>query len=176
MDHFALPGDDLTTARAKGTLSRNFMGYTAKRAPDVVAIGTSGISDVQGAYAQNHKRMTDYYGSVDAGELPIERGIALSPDDLVRRHVITELMCNGKVDSVDVETRFGISFADYFSTELAALAAPGGAIDEGLVEVSDTDLQATELGELFIRNVAMDFDAYMAAHRKSAKPHFSRTV
>ena len=176
MDHFALPGDDLTTARAKGTLSRNFMGYTAKRAPDVVAIGTSGISDVQGAYAQNHKRMTDYYGSVDAGELPIERGIALSPDDLVRRHVITELMCNGKVDSVDVETRFGISFADYFSAELAALAAPGGAIDEGLVEVSDTELQATELGELFIRNVAMDFDAYMAAHRKSAKTHFSRTV
>jgi len=176
MDHFALPGDDLTVARANGTLSRNFMGYTAKRSPDVVAIGTSGISDVQGAYAQNHKRMTDYYGSIDAGELPIERGIALSPDDLVRRHVITELMCNGKVDSVDVETRFGISFATYFAAELAALAAPGGAIEEGLVELTGNDLHATELGELFIRNVAMEFDAYMAGHRNSSKPHFSRTV
>jgi len=176
MDHFALPGDDLTVARANGTLSRNFMGYTTKRSPDVVAIGTSGISDVQGAYAQNHKRMTDYYGSVDAGELPIERGVALSPDDLIRRYVITELMCNGNLSAADVENRFGISFTDYFASELASLAAPGGAIDEGLIKSTDGDLQATELGELFIRNVAMEFDAYMAAHRDSSKPHFSRTV
>jgi len=176
MDHFALPGDDLTEARSNGTLSRNFMGYTSKRSPDVVAIGTSGISDVQGAYAQNHKRMTDYYGSVDAGELPIERGIALSPDDLIRRFVITELMCNGHVRADDVENRFGISFNEYFSSALASLAAPGGAIDEGLIQITDGDLQATELGELFIRNVAMEFDAYMAAHRESSKPHFSRTV
>ncbi len=176
MDHFALPDDDLTIARANGTLSRNFMGYTTKRSPDVVAIGTSGISDVQGAYAQNHKRMTAYYGSVDAGELPIERGIALSPDDLVRRYVITELMCNGNVRADDVENRFGISFTEYFAAELASLASPGGAIEEGLVEATDGDLRATELGELFIRNVAMEFDAYMAAHRDSSKPHFSRTV
>ncbi len=176
MDHFALPDDDLTIARANGTLSRNFMGYTTKRSPDVVAIGTSGISDVQGAYAQNHKRMTDYYGSVDRGELPIERGIALSPDDLVRRYVITELMCNGTIRADDVENRFGISFTEYFASELASLASPGGAIDEGLVETTDGNLRATELGELFIRNVAMEFDAYMAAHRDSPKPHFSRTV
>ncbi len=176
MDHFALPGDDLTLARSKGTLSRNFMGYTTKRSPDVVAIGTSGISDVQGAYAQNHKRMAEYYGAVDADELPIERGIALSPDDMVRRYVITELMCNGHVNAGDVESRYDISFSDYFADELAALNAPGGAIDEGLVELIGTDLQATELGELFIRNVAMEFDAYMAGHRDATQPHFSRTV
>jgi len=176
MDHFALPEDDLTIARTRGTLSRNFMGYTTKRSPDVIAIGTSGISDVQGAYAQNHKRMANYYGSVDAGELPIERGIALGPDDMVRRHVITELMCNGHVNAADVESRFDISFPDYFADELTALEAPGGVVEEGLVEVSDSGLRATELGELFIRNVAMEFDAYMAGHKDAAKPHFSRTV
>jgi len=176
MDHFALPGDDLTLARAEGTLSRNFMGYTTKRSPDVVAIGTSGISDVRGSYAQNHKRMADYYEAIDADELPIERGIALTPDDLVRRYVITELMCNGVVNASEVESRFAISFSEYFATELSALDAPGGAIDEGMVEISGPNLKATELGELFIRNVAMEFDAYMAGHLNSAKPHFSRTV
>lgn len=176
MDHFALPGDDLAIAHTQGTLSRNFMGYTTKRSPDVVAIGTSGISDVQGVYAQNHKRMANYYGSVDAGQLPIERGIALTPDDMVRRHVITELMCNGHINSGDIESRFDISFSEYFADELSALVAPGGVVEEGLVEVSDHGLQATELGELFIRNVAMEFDSYMAGHRDATKPHFSRTV
>ncbi len=176
MDHFALPDDDLSVARSAGTLSRNFMGYTTKRSPDVVAIGTSGISDVQGAYAQNHKRMADYYGAVDTDVLPIERGVALSPDDKIRRFVITELMCNGRIVADDVETRYDISFSDYFGAELASLQAPGGAVEEGLIEVSEGDLRATELGELFIRNVAMEFDAFMAGHADSAKPHFSRTV
>ena len=176
MDHFALPDDDLSIARAGATLSRNFMGYTTKRAPDVVAIGSSGISNVQGAYAQNHKRMADYYSAIDAGQLPIARGIALSSDDMVRRYVITELMCNGRLEARDVESRYDVSFAEYFADELAALAAPGGAIEEGLVEVSSGNIRATELGELFIRNVAMEFDAYMAGHQASDKPQFSRTV
>lgn len=176
MDHFALPDDDLTLARANGTLSRNFMGYTTKRSPDVVAIGTSGISDVRGSYAQNHKRMADYYEAIDTDELPIERGIALTPDDMVRRYVITELMCNGYVNASEVESRFAVSFSEYFANELAALDAPGGAIEEGLVKIVGPNLKATELGELFIRNVAMEFDAYMAGHLNSAKPHFSRTV
>jgi oxygen-independent coproporphyrinogen-3 oxidase len=173
MDHFALPDDELSLAAAGGTLSRNFMGYTTKRGTEMIALGTSGISDVAGAYAQNHKRLNSYYTSVDAGELPIERGVALSDDDRIRRYVITELMCNSQVVAADVEQRFGIDFADYFADELSRVAA--SLVPEGLATVDDDAVRATELGSIFIRNVAMTFDAYLAG-KTTDRPVFSRTV
>ncbi|MFH2071624.1 MAG: coproporphyrinogen III oxidase, partial [Actinomycetota bacterium] len=175
MDHFALPGDELSLALNEGTLSRNFMGYTTKRGTEMVALGTSGISDVAGAYAQNHKRLNSYYTSVDTGELPVERGLPLSRDDRIRRHVITELMCNGVVRPSDVETGFGIDFGTYFAAELEDLTGPGGAVEEGMVRVDGDALVATDLGRLFIRNVAMAFDAYLR-DKTGDRPVFSRTV
>ncbi|MEN8113425.1 MAG: oxygen-independent coproporphyrinogen III oxidase [Actinomycetota bacterium] len=176
MDHFALPDDDLSLALEQGTLNRNFMGYTTKRDTEMVALGTSGISDVAGAYAQNHKRLNSYYTAVDAGELPIERGAPLTFDDRVRRHVITELMCNGIVAPSSVEAAFGIEFDDYFAADLERLSTPGGAVDEGMVTVGRDGIVASELGRVFIRNVAMEFDAYLQARLGGATPVFSRTV
>ena len=176
MDHFALPDDELAVALDNGTLSRNFMGYTTKRGTEMVALGSSGISDVAGAYAQNHKRLNSYYTSVDGGELPVERGVALSDDDRIRREVITELMCNGVVVFDRIDNRFGISFPEYFAPELEALAGPGGAVEEGMAEIGSDRITATELGGVFIRNVAMVFDAYLADKMTGSTPVFSRTV
>jgi oxygen-independent coproporphyrinogen-3 oxidase len=175
MDHFALPDDELAVAMAQGTLSRNFMGYTTKRGTDVVALGSSGISDIAGAYAQNHKRLHSYYQSVDGGELPVERGRVLTADDQVRRYVITELMCNGRIAFADISGRFGLDFAEYFAVELDDLAGPAGPVAQGLAVVDDAEIVATELGQVFIRNVAMVFDAYLAA-KSQDRPMFSRTV
>ena len=175
MDHFALPDDELSVAMDTGSLSRNFMGYTTKRGTEMVALGSSGISDVAGAYSQNHKRLNSYYQSIEAGELPIERGVALSDDDKIRRHVITELMCNSYLSFSDVERRFGIDFNAYFSEELASMTGPGGAVDEGMASVAADHITATELGTVFIRNVAMTFDVYLKKVQRD-KPVFSRTV
>jgi len=175
MDHFALPGDELSLAFENGRLSRNFMGYTTKRGTEMIALGTSGISDVAGAYAQNHKRLNSYYSAVDAGELPVERGVSLSADDRIRRHVITELMCNGVVRPAAVETEFDIAFEIYFAAELAELTGPGGAVAEGMVRVDGDAIVASELGRVFIRNVAMVFDAYLGTPTAD-QPKFSQTV
>ena len=174
MDHFALPDDELAVAADQGTLHRNFMGYTTKRDTEMLALGTSGISDVAGAYAQNHKRLNSYYTSIDANELPIERGVTLTFDDRVRRYVITELMCNSRVQATDVEARFPIDFGDYFATELEALVTDPDL--DGLVEVGEGAVQAIGLGHIFIRNVAMGFDAYLQGHQQQTEPTFSRTV
>lgn len=176
MDHFALPDDELAVAFEEGTLSRNFMGYTTKKGTEVAALGTSGISDVAGSYAQNHKRLNSYYQSVDAGELPIERGLRLGPDDRLRRHVITELMCNGALRPGPVEAEFGIDFGDYFAAEMRELAAPDGLADQGMITIGDEGILATDLGRVFIRNVAMVFDAQLKKKRGDANPVFSRTV
>ena len=174
MDHFALPEDELSLAADAGTLTRNFMGYTTRRGAGVVALGTSGISDIGGAYAQNHRRLASYYSSIDAGELPVERGYGLTGDDLVRRHIITELMCNGRVRVTDIEQRFGVDFVAAFAGELEVLTATGGLVEEGMVEVHHDRIEATDLGRMFIRNVARVFDAHTEV--RIDKPMFSKTI
>ena len=176
MDHFALPNDELSKAIECHTLSRNFMGYTVQSARDMVSLGISGIGDLQRAYVQNVKKLPDYYGALREGRFPIERGNMLSDDDVLRRHVITQLMCNGRLEIADVERRFGISFAETFAAELSELTGPVSPVAHGLVTVTPEAIVVTPLGRLFVRNVCMVFDRYLRAQRDGQKPVFSRTV
>jgi oxygen-independent coproporphyrinogen-3 oxidase len=178
MDHFALPTDELARAIDTRTLNRNFMGYTVKTTTDMVAMGISAIGNVQGAFVQNTKKLPEYYEAVAAGRFPIERGYALDQDDEIRRYVITELMCNFRLDIASVEQRFGIVFADYFAGEMAALTAPEQSpVADGLVAVTaQNDIEVLPTGRMFVRNVCMIFDKYLARRTGGPKPVFSRTV
>ncbi len=173
MDHFALPEDELGRALVDGTLWRNFMGYTVRHAPDMIACGMSGIGDVAGAYFQHQKKLIRYQRAVEAGELPVERGVVLSDDDKLRRYVITALMCAFRVDYGEVAARFGVDFEAAFGDELEALKA---FEDDGFVRVGEGAIEVLEPGRLFVRNVAMVFDAYLAKQRAASTPRFSRTV
>ena len=171
MDHFALPDDELARALATRKLHRNFMGYTTKPATDSIAFGVSGIGDLQGAYIQNQKAQDKYYEAVRAGQLPVLRGVLLSPDDEIRRYVITQIMCNLHVDFADVQQRYGLDFARYFGPELETLQAHER---DGFLHLGDTGIEVTRVGRVFIRNIAMTFDQYL----KDKKPEktFSRTI
>jgi oxygen-independent coproporphyrinogen III oxidase len=173
MDHFALPHDELAIAAAERRLHRNFMGYTTKPATDMVGLGVSAIGDVAGAFAQNTKKLATYYAALDAERFPIERGYLLDPDDRLRRVLITDLMCNFRIEPSALEARFGIAFEDYFATELAELAA--GPMADGLVERRADVFEVTPSGRLLVRNVAMIFDRHLRA-RTSDTPVFSRTI
>lgn len=175
MDHFALPEDDLARAVDDGTLWRNFMGYTTARAPDVIALGTSGISDVDGAYAQDHRRMASYYEAVDAGDLPIERGYLLDGDDLLRREIITTIMCRGSVDLSAPATDHDVDAGEYFAAELGALTGPDGLVEEGLAAVHGVTVSVTDLGRPFVRRLAQVFDTH-TGRRGDDRPTFSRVV
>ena len=172
MDHFALPDDELGKAVTEGTLWRNFMGYTVRHAPDTIACGMSAIGDVGGAYFQNERKLKRYAEAVEAPRLPVERGVVLSADDQRRRHVITALMCTFQLDVGDVERRFGIDFATTFAAELEALRR---LEDDGLVAFNSHRIVVPDKGRLFVRNVCMTFDAYLARHN-SDQAAFSRTV
>jgi oxygen-independent coproporphyrinogen-3 oxidase len=176
MDHFARPDDELGRAIDNRSLHRNFMGYTVQSARDMIAFGVSGIGDVQGAFIQNVKKLSEYYTALEAGRLPIDRGYALDADDLIRRRVITQLMCNNRLSFAEIERAFDISFAQYFAAELAELTGAGSAATDGLVQVTDTGIEVTATGRLFIRNVCMVFDRYLRARTAEARPVFSRTV
>jgi oxygen-independent coproporphyrinogen-3 oxidase len=173
MDHFALPGDDLARAAAEGTLHRNFMGYTTSRAPDVIGLGVSAIGEVAGAFAQNSKKLSAYYAAIDAGQFPVERGYVLDADDRLRRHVITQLMCNFQLEVADLERRFDVTFESYFAPELAELAE--GPVAHGFLLNRDGWLRVTRVGRLFVRNICMVFDRHLRQKAAGATV-FSRTV
>src|SRR5437867_7604734 len=175
MDHFALPADELAIAAENRRLHRNFMGYTTKPATDMLGVGVSAIGDVRGAFAQNTKKLSTYYATLDAGKFPIERGYILDEDDRLRRYVITQLMCNFHLDRREVERRFSVDFGAYFAPELAELAADPGPVVHGFLEIDGDSLRVPPRGRLFIRNICMAFDRYLRT-KKMERPVFSRTI
>jgi oxygen-independent coproporphyrinogen-3 oxidase len=175
MDHFALPDDELALAADNGTLGRNFMGYTVQSAGDLVGVGVSAIGDVQGTLFQNDKKLVTYERAAAEGRFPIERGYVRDADDLLRRDVIQGLMCNGRVEFAGIERAHGVRFRERFRPELAELLAPGGAVADGLVTLAPGRLELTDVGRLFVRNVAMVFDRHLLAAGDGTNT-FSRTV
>jgi len=171
MDHFALPTDELAVALDERRLHRNFMGYTVVPAEDMVAFGVSGIGEVGGAYAQNEKRPAMYYKALDEDRLPVLCGTWLTDDDAIRRWVIRQLMCNFFLDFQVLRERFGVDYDSYFSDEESRLKE---FYTEQFVAREGSGLYVLPLGQAFIRNVAMVFDAHL---KKPAHfTNFSRTI
>ncbi|MGU3626292.1 oxygen-independent coproporphyrinogen III oxidase [Comamonas sp. C24C] len=171
MDHFALPDDSLAIAKRQGRLHRNFQGYSTQPDCDLIALGVSAIGKVGATYSQNVKTLEEYYDAIDGGMLPVQRGLALSRDDLVRRAIIMAIMCQGSVLYEPMEQAWLINFREYFARELAAL---GEMQRNGLVQLSDEGFKVTGLGWFFVRGVAMLFDRYLQADRNRTR--FSRII
>ena len=171
MDHFALPEDELSLAQDNGTLQRNFQGYSTHGNCDLVGLGVSSIGQVGDCYVQNRKDIPGWSSELDQGRLPVWRGFALSTEDRLRRLVIGEIMCHGRLAFADIEQRFGIDFADYFARELQALEQQA---EDGLVDLDEDGLTVTPSGRLLLRHVGMAFDAYLAPREESSR--FSRVI
>ena len=159
MDHFARPGDELVRALETRTLQRNFQGYSTRGGVEIRGFGVSSISQTARTYRQNHKSLGDYYAALAAGRVPFERGLELTDEDVLRRHVIMRLMCDFGLETAAVGERFGIDFAQKFAASLDRL---GEFVADGLVEIDESAIRVTPAGRLFIRNIAMCFDAYTA--------------
>jgi oxygen-independent coproporphyrinogen III oxidase len=164
LDHFALSSDEMSQAVREHRLHRNFMGYTLRPAPHMVALGVSSIGDLGGCYVQNDAGLGRYQKSVDAGKLPIIRGMRLSEDDQHRRTAITHLMCNLELPLSMVSDE---GMADSY-------ARVAGHAAEGLVKVESERLVVTDLGRYFIRNLCMELDAHLS--QTAGRPIFSKTV
>jgi len=172
MDHFALPGDELAIAQANGELQRNFMGYTTHAQTDLVGMGVSAISRIGDCYAQNPRDLPGWESAVDAGRLPIWRGLTLSADDRLREDVIQQLMCHGQIDIGEIQERHEIDFQEYFAEALAGLRALQA---DGLVLVGHDVIRATSRGRLLLRIIAMCFDAYLNSPN-SAPARYSKAI
>ncbi|MEP6503291.1 MAG: oxygen-independent coproporphyrinogen III oxidase [Betaproteobacteria bacterium] len=171
MDHFALPDDSLAIAKRDGQLHRNFQGYSTQPDCDLIGLGVSAIGRVGNRYYQNAKALPAYTEALEAGRLPVERGLALDADDLARRDIIMALMCHGRVDFAAIERQHGLSMRLAFAHDIERLLP---MVEDGFVVVADDSIQVTAKGWYVVRAVAMVFDRYV--RDKAARERFSRLV
>lgn len=171
MDHFARPEDELTLAQKNGTLYRNFQGYSTHADCDLVAMGVTSIGMIGPTYSQNVRSIEEYYQRLSEGLLPVFRGFKLNRDDLIRRDVITRLICHFALDFAGLQSVWGIRFADYFAEELKRLQ---DMAEDGLLTLDNTGIRVRPPGRLLIRNVCMVFDAYLDS--KQSRNSFSKVI
>lgn len=167
MDHFALPDDSLFDAAKKGTLHRNFMGYTTNTTKLLVALGCSSISDSWDAFAQNIKTVEEYQKAVNEGHFPIFKGHVLTDEDLIIRQHILNMMCKNETSWADDGQKF--------SSLPEALERLQDIEKDGLAIVNKNKLIVTETGKAYLRNICLCFDTrYWAKKPESAT--FSSSV
>ncbi len=169
MDHFAKPNDELSIALKNKSLHRNFMGYTIKSTEHFIGFGISSIGYVNKTFVQNLKSLKDYYNTIDNNKFPIDRGLKLNNDDLIRQWVISTLMCQFELDYADFYKKFNTSFSKYFNDEINNL---NQFIKDDLISISNNKIKIKEKGTIFIRNICMVFDSYL----KSKERQFSKTI
>jgi oxygen-independent coproporphyrinogen-3 oxidase len=168
MDHFALPHDELFTAREEGWLHRNFMGYTTQQTGMLLGLGVSSISDAGIAFAQNHKTIHDYYTAINNEQLAVTKGYFLTEEDVAFKQYILDISCQGKTT---FKSGHKVLLEQFSFPELKKLES------DKLVEWDEKGIVVTTLGRNFIRNICKAFDLHLLRNElKTEKQVFSKAI
>ncbi|MFN3247288.1 MAG: coproporphyrinogen III oxidase, partial [Leptonema sp. (in: bacteria)] len=93
-------------------------------------------------------------------------------DDLIRKEVINQIMCNLYLDFKYIEEKFNIDFHEYFDQELKNLKSME---EDELISIDSNSIKIEPNGRPLIRNVAMAFDIFLRKNQ-SHRPVYSRTI
>ena len=167
MDHFALETDSISKAYRKGTLHRNFMGYTVSQTDLLIGLGVSAISDTKTAYAQNEKQVESYQRLIADETLAVYRGHFLADSDQHVRNTILQLICTNRAG---VEAQYIDKMPEPSKVLLKTLQ------DDGLVELTGSEIKVTPKGKPFIRNICSVFDAHLWKQDGAGSPLFSKAI
>ena len=156
LDHFARPDDELAVAQRNGTLQRNFQGYSTAAGASLYAFGISSISSTQDSYRQNFKSLDKWRAALDAGRLPVERGLILTQEDRRRRTLIMRLMCDRRIDFAALSRELGVDVEKEYSEEISDL---NDLEADGLLFRSVDAIEVLPRGVPLLRVIAMRFDS-----------------
>jgi oxygen-independent coproporphyrinogen-3 oxidase len=173
LDHYARPEDELSVALRNRTLHRNFQGYcTRETTGQVYAVGITGISQLESAYIQNTRNMEIYLDQTSKGIFPVEKGYSLSGSEKIIRYVITEIMCNSYLSWERASLELGLTEEEIKSTVAYDEQLLNEFSSDGLLMVTKNDIELTETGRFFVRNIAAAFDPAF----QSAANTFSKAI
>ena len=150
MDHFALPSDEMYESFVRGTLHRNFMGYTASKTQLMIGLGISAISDSWYGFAQNVKTIKEYEEVLSQDRIPVYRGHILSEEDLILRRHILNLMCQFHTSWEMPQLQF--AEAEEVKMRLSEMEK------DRLIHLLPQGIEVTDVGKPFVRNICMAFD------------------
>jgi len=165
MDHYAKRGSLMAMALKEKKLTRNFMGYTDKKAPTLIGLGASSISANKYGFVQNEKDVNRYLERISKGESVIEKSHEKQNEDFIREEIIQDVMCNLKIEHKNLKN---LNNFESTNEELCKM------VDEGLLSKNNSQYEVTDFGKVFVRNVASLFDQYKGRELKGVK--FSKSV
>ena len=162
LDHFAHAQDQMAEALKTGTLRRNFQGYTTDQATTLLGVGASSIGRLPQGFVQNATPELAWRQAVEAGRLPVARGVEVSHEDRLVGEVIERLMCDLEVDLEAVRDRHGAP-SEAFDAALTKLEP---FFADGLATLSEAGvLRVIGDGRLLVRSIAAAFDRYLEANQ-----------
>lgn len=172
LDHFVKKEDELYTALQSSSLHRNFQGYCTRRTTgQVYAFGVTAISQLSSAYAQNTKDIAEYIQAVNSGHIPVRKGYLLNEYEQITREVISDLMCNEKIDWQNLAVRLQRtvdevkSFTNYSDKRMQEFAT------DGIIYFDKNKIVMQQKGSPFVRNVAASMDRLLINSDKTfSKP------
>ncbi len=138
-----------------GTLRRNFQGYTTDSASTLIGLGISSIGSFSQGFAKNTSSFKDYFDKISMGTLPVTHGLNVTTADLMRREIISDLMCFSRFNPSKVAKKHGIK--DNFAKEHEALSK---LIAEGILKETHDTFSLTDKGMHYRRAIATVFDKY----------------
>lgn len=164
-DHYAKPGNSLYAAACAGSLRRNFQGFTDDIAVTMIGLGASSVSFAAGVYAQNAKSVKQYAADIEAGRLPIEKGVVRTARDEAYAQVIEDLLCRRRADLAGYSGGLKRTEIDNIKQRLKEFSRDGiVTINGDLIEIP---LEARDLS----RAIVATFDPYA-----QSTPAFSKVV
>ena len=120
---------------------------------------------------QNAPTAAAYAREIEADRLATVRGVALTPDDRLRRDVIERVMCDLEVD---LDAIAGEHDADPQALEGRGVGRNRSICRGRPCGLGWPPIAVTEAGRPFVRSIAALFDAYLS--RDAEKPRHSRAV
>ncbi|MEM8659674.1 MAG: oxygen-independent coproporphyrinogen III oxidase [Pseudomonadota bacterium] len=157
MDHFVLPTDGSPAAQFERSVAQKSPPYAGLMTQDEIGLGLAAISRLGDYHFQNPTDLQDYYEQIENKQLPDFRGHKASDEDKLRRHIISQLLSDMRLDLEKCNELFGIHFQAAFKSEMAKLHALEA---DGLITMDPHHILVTDHGRPFLATICGTFDAY----------------
>lgn len=160
IDNFAKRTDALGQASQQKKVWRTFNGFTPGRTRHLFGLGPTTTAAFGPYYFQNVYDIKQYYEKVEQAEWPVFRAYKLANDQRIRRDAIFSLICNLKLDLVELGEKYGIDAKDYFKTEMQMLEGEYSNIEAVEVDIDEGLVRVTTAGRYIVRGIAKVFDLF----------------